>query len=363
MRHLISALTLSACLLLAAPAGAVVPPNFVGLVSEDVLGGDAGYRDRTLGLQHNIGVGLLRQGFDWAEIEKSPGQYDFSFYDEYVAAAARHGIEILPILFHPPAFDSSAPSSGARPGTYPPRQPGELGAFGVALARRYGPNGSLWQERPNAPRLPIHSYQIWNEPNLKAYWPTGPNPRRYAKLLRVASKAIKAVDPRANIVTGGIPDSKISKPFSYLRYIRRMYKAKAKRGFDTLAVNPYADNAHALKRKLKRVRRVMKHYRDPRAKIWLTEIGWADSGPPARFNVGPERQAQNIANSFKLLGKVRRRLRIRGVVYFAWKDSRPYAPRYRDFWGLHTGLLDVNGRAKPAFSGFRDAVAALRAPP
>src|SRR6266511_3576814 len=142
-RHLIAALlAVSACLLSAAPAGGAIAPKFVGLVSEDVLGGDADYRERTLTLQSDIGVGLLRQGFNWAEIEKAPGQYDFSFHDPYVAAAARHGIEILPILLNPPESDSSAPSSGPRVGTYPPRRSEELGAFGAALARRYGPNGS-----------------------------------------------------------------------------------------------------------------------------------------------------------------------------------------------------------------------------
>jgi hypothetical protein len=29
-------------------------------------------------------------------------------------------------------------------------------------------------------------------------------------------------------------------------------------------------------------------------------------------------------------------------------------------WGLHTGLLDVNGNPKPAFGAFCQAVAALR---
>jgi hypothetical protein len=58
--------------------------------------------------------------------------------------------------------------------------------------------------------------------------------------------------------------------------------------------------------------------------------------------------------------KLRRKLRLRGVVYYSWRDAHPYPPLYKDMWGLHTGLLDVNGNPKPAFGAFCQAVAALR---
>jgi hypothetical protein len=48
------------------------------------------------------------------------------------------------------------------------------------------------------------------------------------------------------------------------------------------------------------------------------------------------------------------------VVYYSWRDARPYPPKYNDMWGLHTGLLDVNGNPKPAYHAFGRAVASLR---
>jgi hypothetical protein len=104
----------------------------------------------------------------------------------------------------------------------------------------------------------------------------------------------------------------------------------------------------------------MRRARDRKAKIWITEIGWGDSGPPHRFIVGSLGQARRIRSSFSTIRKLRRKLRLRGLVYYSWRDSRPYPPEYRDMWGLHTGLLDIHGRPKPAFGAFSASVARLR---
>ena len=75
--------------------------------------------------------------------------------------------------------------------------------------RRYGPNGTLWAERPEVPRLPIRSWQIWNEPNLGPYWCGKANAKQYVAMLRAVGTAIKQVDRGAQIVTAGLPDSKL----------------------------------------------------------------------------------------------------------------------------------------------------------
>ena len=75
--------------------------------------------------------------------------------------------------------------------------------------RRYGPNGTLWAERPDVPKLPIRSWQIWNEPNLRLYWCGKPNAKQYVAMLRTVGTAIKQVDRGAHIVTAGLPDSKL----------------------------------------------------------------------------------------------------------------------------------------------------------
>ena len=60
------------------------------------------------------------------------------------------------------------------------------------------------------------------------------------------------------------------------------------------------------------------------------------------------------------LVSVRDQARLRGIVYFGWRDGAPYAPSFKDFWGLHTGLIDRRGRPKPALRAFAEALATLR---
>jgi polysaccharide biosynthesis protein PslG len=340
---------------LAAPAGARVPRDFVGITSEDVFAGGHDYRDRNLSAQASLRIGLIRQNFDWAAIERRPGSYDLSHYDRFVAAAAAHGIRVLPILFNAPPFHAER---GDRRGAYRPNA-AAFALFATALVQRYGSNGSLWRENPGLRRLPFVSWQVWNEPNLPAYWQPRPSARQYTGLLKAAARAIKRVDRRAEIVTSGLPPSKLSGAVPLTRFIKQMYRAGAKRYFDTLAINSYARNQRELVRMLKSIRRLMVRSRDRKARLWITELGWAKDGPPSRFRVGPRGQAGRIRSTFRALRKLRRRLRLRGVVYYSWRDSPPYPPLFRDLWGLHTGLLDADGRPSPAFYAFQTATASL----
>lgn len=351
---LAGAIAVAAC----SAAGAAVPRDFVGIVSDDAFAGGHAYREATFAAQQLAGIGLIRQTFDWAAIERRRNHYDFSNYDAFVAAAARHGIEILPVLFDPPRFRSSRPRRHYQPGTYYPRRYADLGAFGAAVARRYGRDGTLWAEHPELPRLPITAYQVWNEPNLPFYSPPRPNARRYVRLLKATGRRIRRVDPAAEIVSAGMPDSKLSRPRIYT-FLARMYRAGARGAFDTLAINPYARRPGGVLGILRRVRSIMRRHHDRRAQLWVTEMGWSDRGPGSTFRAGPRGQGQRIRRTLAALNRARRSLNLRGVIYYSWRDGRPYAPSFRDFWGLHTGLLRVNGTPKPAFAAFRRATAAL----
>lgn len=231
-----------------------------------------------------------------------------------------------------------------------------MGAFAAGLVQRYGPQGSLWRERPDIPYRPIRSWQVWNEPNLSFYWPGGVDAAEYVRLLRATSRGIKAADRRAEVITAGLPQSRVGRPLR--RYLQEMYDARARPVFDTLAVNPYAATVGELRRRLQEVRALMRSERDGRARLWVSELGWADGGPPSRFTVGAARQAALIRSSFAAIGRLRRSLRIRGLVYYSWRDLPVYAGR--NLWGQHTGLLTRDGLPKPALAAFEQAVAQLR---
>jgi hypothetical protein len=178
-------------------------------------------------------------------------------------------------------------------------------------------------------------------------------------MLRAANGAIKAVDERARIVTAGIPSSLMRSAVPLSRYVDAMYRAGARRYFDSLGVNPYARDPRELRRTLRSVRKLMNRRGDRRGRMWITELGWAVRGPRNRLVVGAAGQARRIRGALEAIGRERRRLRLDGVVYYSWRDAPRYPPTYRDLWGLHTGLLKIRGGFKPAFEAFRAGVARL----
>jgi hypothetical protein len=338
-------------------AGAGVPGEFLGIAGEDISIGDADYRAEAQRDQAGAGAGLVRLTFDWSRIELEPGVYDLSAYDREVAAAAEAGLRVLPVLATPPDFRQLRPEKGARRGSYPPR-PAEMADFAAMLARRYGPGGSLFAERPELPALPIRSWQVWNEPNLTVYWQPRPNARAYIRLLRAVGRAIEGVDPRAEIVSAGLPQSRQGVPFE--RFVNAMYRAGGRGTFDALAVHPYARSERGVIGAVELARRLTRRHRDGRRPIWVTEVGWASDGPRSPFRAGTKGQATRIRRTLLGLAKRRKRLRVRGVVYYNWRDHPHLVPRSRDFFGLHTGLLWPNGQRKPGYYAFRRAARALR---
>ena len=274
-----------------------------------------------------------------------------------MAKAAAHGIRILPVLFNPPAFHKPTRGRAA----CPPRKLATFARFAKAVARRYGRRGTLWKQRRRLRKNAITAYQIWNEPNLRIYWcDRRPNARSYVAMLRKVGRAIRSVDRRAHILTAGIPPSKLKSATPIESYIRQMYRAGARHHFDSLAINSYATDQRQLRGLLRSMRGLMNRHGDRRGRIWITEIGWGDLGPKHRLIVGKAGQARRIAQALSLVRKQRGRLGLSGVVYYSWRDAPPYPPLYKDLWGLHTGLLDINGGFKPAFHAFKNGVARLR---
>jgi hypothetical protein len=340
----------------AAPAAAA-PKPFVGLVSEDAFGGTPSYRGKVLKKIAGLKVGTMRQTLDWAIVEPSPGSFNWTQYDAWVQACAQRKIRVLPVLFNTPAWASSRPAGSKLKGTYPPNDSGRFAAFAAAAAQRYGPNGTFWATHPGVPVMPITSWQLWNEQNLHQYWLPKANAAQYVGLLRATSLAIKQVNPGAEIVTGGMPNSRLGVPLK--TYIRQIYAAGGADTFDSIATNPYGKSAKSVLAKLKQVRKVMNAAHDTGAGLWVSEIGWSDTGPRNSFRLGSRGQAKAIRKLLPLLYKQRKKLKLKSVIYYNWRDAKPY-PGGKEFWGLHTGLVKRNGKPKRAYSAFKSAARGLR---
>lgn len=318
-------------LLLAPAASADLPRSFAGIYDEDESG---------VAGQARLGVGIVRQPFDWSRVQDE----GWAPYDDYVGRAATAGVSVLPILVR-------------RPELGPPASNGAYARFAGDAVRRYGPRGSFWLEHPEVPFLPVHAWQVWNEPNIPNWWRGRPSARRYVAMLRAGARAIHDADPGAEVVTAGLPNSRLGVPF--LSYLRQMYRAGARGLFDTLAIHPYARDVGGVLALAERARVVMNRWHD-RSRLWITEFGWSTGGGASAFRVSQRGQADRIAGSLSALIAERRALRLRGFIFFRWRDAPAPPGLDRDPWPLHTGLLDADGAPKRGFWAFARIVRALR---
>src|SRR5947209_19570420 len=210
------------------------------------------------------GAESIRADFTWPSAQPSAGApFDFGASDSVVAAAATHHLSVLPVVLDAPpwARDSSSPHG-------PPRDPSQYAAYLDALVHRYGPNGSFWSEHPQLPRLAIRAWQIWNEPDLSFWWPTGGSDwaASYVALLQSAHAAVKNADPGATVVAGALTN------FSW-NDIDALYRAGGRRYFDVAALDPYTGAAAGVLEIVRRVRVEMKRFGDGRKPLYVTELG------------------------------------------------------------------------------------------
>ena len=222
---------------------------FVGIGASDLLGGSAVYRHCSLAAIADAGIGIIRQRFRWSQIEVSRGQYRFARYDDLVADAAELGVRIIPVLADPPRF----------------RRVHGLEPRAVRLRRaRPAPGGALrprWHALERAPRLtalPISAWQVWDAPNLRRSWGAAPSIGRYAGLLRAVRRALRAVDSRATVVTGGLAQSGAGVRASRFE---AALAARRRGAWDVLALSPSSPSVSGVLRFVADARRALDHRR------------------------------------------------------------------------------------------------------
>ena len=352
-----------------------VPQGFVGMVVDEPTWPDPYVN---LGQQMDAmvatGVQSVRVVFDWSETQPyrswrqvPPDERsefvnvggiptNFSAIDQLVNDAAERGLTVLPTILGAPTWDGQTYKAGL---VAVPRKDGPFAAFAKALVRRYGPNGSFWATYPHVYGSPdpIEMWQIWNEPNIPAFWPPQPYYSRYLALLRAARAAIKSADPTAKIVLAGLPN------YSWLE-LARIYSYKGARSlFDVVAVHPYTRTPAGVITILSLVRQFMDQFGDAAKPLLADEVSWPSSQGQTTHNTGYDfatteaGQARNLGKALPLLVANRRRLGIAGFYYYDWAGQDRAGFLAFDF----AGLLHFGGgsfKAKPAYAVFkRDALA------
>jgi GH35 family endo-1,4-beta-xylanase len=360
---------LASCSAVAADtADAKVPREFFGVVPSVHPAVDDYARMK------QMGVGTLRTLLAWPVIEPSPGMYDWTYFDEVVARAAQQGIRVFPTIYGSPDWPNVLDGRGACGAGCAVDGPQGRNAFTDfihAAVRRYGPNGEFWTGSggycpipPLCPStaaacgcsqpLPIRTWQIWNEQNSPKYFHPKPNPAAYSHLLVTASNAIRSVDPGAEIVLGGMwgpPDTDAVMPTP--QFLRRLYAVPGiEAHFDAIAVHPYAPNLAGVKDQMARARAAVRKAGDGDVALWITELGWASSGPREEGLVKtPKAQARLLDKSFRYLLEKRKAWNLRGITWYSWRDAS--SSQTDCLWCPRAGLRTAAGGPKPSGGAFR----------
>jgi hypothetical protein len=352
------ALLIALLSLLAAPAGAGaaerrVPQGWLGVTVDGPMTADD---DAEWDGMVAAGVETVRIAFRWYRLQPEAGTLDLSASDALVAAAARRGIGVLPVVEQAPAWAS------LRPGdlTAAPRDPAAVEAFLATLVARYGPSGTFWAEHPELPRMPIRAWQIWNEPNLARVWSERPYAPSYVATLRAAAAGVRKADPRATVVLAGLVNRS-------WRALRELYEAGAGGLFDVVALHPYTRKPRNVIRLVELMRQELRRHGDAKLPIWITELSWpaarsrsANGKINRRFGieVTTAGQAIRLGQALGQLAAARKRLLIGHVSWYTWLSAEA-GPSPFDWSGLRR-VRSGRHVSVPALAVYRRAARILQ---
>jgi hypothetical protein len=365
MRRLVPAILMSLCLLAALLLGAQQgsarptfshPKGFFGIGPQTLVGSE------DYGYMRAGGIESVRVAVPWGSIQPTEhGVYNWTGLDETVAAASRKGLRVLPFLYGTPGWlarnwrtlpvDTGKERSAWR-------------AFIRAAVARYGPGGDFWDE--HAPSVvkyesesvpvgaaPIRVWQIWNEANF-FYFSYPVSPARYARLLKLTTPVIKSVDPSAKVLLTGLfgePTAKGRRGMDASVYLERLYRVPGiKRYFDAIALHPYAVDAETLEEMVEGLHEVTLENHD-RPGFYITEMGWGSQNDfnQVAFEQGIRGQVRQLRAAYGYLLGNQRRLNLKGVYWFSWKDL-PGSCNFCDSVGLFRA--GDSFRPKPAWHAF-----------
>jgi hypothetical protein len=320
-------------------------------------------------LAREAGVAWTREELPWDLIE--PNDDDFrGVYDADLRLAAEQGFGIIGMLLTTPAWARD----GACSGNYwcPPANVNEYAEFAAWMVERYDGDGR--DDAPGSPRVAY--WQLWNEPNDTALWPNiggGADARklRYGQLLVAAYQAIKAADPTATVLSGGvyIYDGSCAGGlcdglnfFNAAGGVFRQLPA-ARQAFDIFAIHPYIPDRRPDDPAIPRIITVEGRIRNtrawlddpavgrPDAPLWISEIGWcsAPGACPGGAQISEAQQANYLARSLVIAQQ-------NGVQHASWFQLEDAFDDPGRLWGNAAILRQYNGATyplKPAYSAYR----------
>lgn len=275
-----------------------VPPGTLGINGQFLMnpGNGAPSQSQKIAQLDQVqaqGIGLIRLDAAWQGVEPTRPNpltgahtYVWTNLDNAVTLMAQHSIRWAPIVDYGTTWASATANQFS-----PPVTDTDWAAYAGALAKRYGAGGDFWTLNPSLPYLPVQTYEIWNEENW-GFWQDYPlcethqvgvdqGPARYADMYMDARAAIRAFDPAAIVMVGGlvgitkpVGTDGTAVPYRYCTVEEFLAGMKAHRSdlaLDRIAVHIYLPSAQQVLDQLVAVRHA------------IDALGWA-AGIPLDLN-------------------------------------------------------------------------------
>src|SRR5215208_6672595 len=150
-------------------------PNFYGLYYSHQGSEHKDFRSLS-----RANVKTVRWTMQWSNIEGSKGNYNWALPDKVIGGLSARGIRVLPVVFGSPDWVTkprTKPPTGSKEGRQAWKD------FLTQAVNRYGSGGAFWAkyavQHPAKAIRPVTAWQIWNEPNLSAYFHPRPSAGKY----------------------------------------------------------------------------------------------------------------------------------------------------------------------------------------
>jgi polysaccharide biosynthesis protein PslG len=232
-------------------------------------------REKTVEMIAEAGIGWIKEGFPWSEIE--PGedshwdpeyqQDSWQKYDEIVDLAEQYGLRIIARLDHTPEWARGSSTDFHTP----PSDVDDYARFVETFVERYSGR--------------VQHIQIWNEPNLAREWGGEIDPDGYFELLSAAYIRAKLADPEVVVLSAPMAmTNEISdRAMPEFEYWRQLQELGALDYLDVLTATGYGidqppesdpDPAVINLRRIELLREIISGNGGSEKPVWLTEYGW-----------------------------------------------------------------------------------------
>jgi hypothetical protein len=168
----------------------------------------------------------------------------------------------------------------------------------------------------------VQAWEIWNEQNLSHEWGGRVNVDEYIELLAAGFNGVRAGDPEALVVFGGLTPNGVNDPtiaiddFNFLNLVYLRSNGAVSQYFDVLGVHAnsthnspdenwpgpltsghdgWNDHPSFFFRRVEALRQVMVDQGDIDKPVWITEFGWTTENQAPGYEYGANNSEEEIA--------------------------------------------------------------------